>query len=199
MFEQILNSTSAVIYQKDLHGRYEFVNERWRHLFDIDPAEAQGKTDYDLFPSQMADAFRHNDRQVIENGQSLKIEEIAPHADGPHTYISVKFPVWDARGKIRGIAGISTDISEQLAAKEELKNSERLATIGKMITGLAHECRNALQRSQACLSMLKREIRTNAKATDYADRLQQAQDDLQHVFEELRGYASPLHLEKTSV
>lgn len=197
VFEQILNSTSAVIYQKDLQGRYEFVNERWRYLFDIDPAAARGKTDYELFPSRLAAAFRHNDDQVIENRQSIKLEEVAPHADGPHTYISVKFPVWDGSGKLRGIAGISTDITEQLAAKEELKNSERLATIGKMITGLAHECRNALQRSQACLSLLLREVRTNPKATDYANRVQQAQDHLQHVFEELRSYASPLHIEKT--
>jgi signal transduction histidine kinase len=109
----------------------------------------------------------------------------------------MKVPVWDARGRIRGVAGISTDISELLAAKEELKNSERLAAIGKMITGLAHECRNALQRSQACLSMLMREIRANPKATDYANRVQQAQDHLQHVFEELRSYASPLQLKRS--
>lgn len=197
VFEQILNGTSAVVYQKDIQGRYEFVNDRWRHLFNIDLAHAKGKTDYDLFPRSIAAEFRQNDDRVMETGQSIKIEETAPHSDGPHTYISVKFPIWDRGGNLHGIAGISTDISEQLAAKEELKNTERLATIGKMITGLAHECRNALQRSQACLSMLTREVTSNTKALDYAARLQQAQDDLQRAFEELRGYASPLHLEKT--
>jgi PAS domain S-box-containing protein len=135
--EQILNSTSAVIYEKDSQGRYEFVNNGWARLFDVDPEEIKGKTDYDVFPREMAAAFCRNDRRVIDSRQSLQIEEVAPHTDGPHTDVSVKVPVWDANGRIRGVAGISTDISEQLAATEELKNGERLAAIGKMVTGLA--------------------------------------------------------------
>jgi PAS domain S-box-containing protein len=193
--EQILDSSSAVIYQKNVEGRYEFANRRWGQLFDLQPRDVVGKTDYDLFPREMADAFCRNDQRVIARRQELQIQEVAPHADGPHTYISVKVPVWDTSGRIRGVAGISTDISEQLAAQEELQNSKRLAEIGKMITVLAHECRNSLQRGHACLSMLLREIQEMPKALDYANRLQQAQDDLQHVFDELRSYASRIRLE----
>jgi PAS domain S-box-containing protein len=119
-FHDILNNTSAVVYVKDLDFRYEFVNNRWTELFGMPAEEVVGKNDYDLFSEDLAGAFRHNDRRVLETGEGLQLQEIAPHSDGPHTYVSVKFPLRDADGRIRGLAGISTDISEQLAAQEEL-------------------------------------------------------------------------------
>jgi signal transduction histidine kinase len=65
-----------------------------------------------------------------------------------------------------------------------------------MITGLAHESRNALQRMQACLEMLALEIGDRPAAHDYVQRIQQAQDYLGQLYEEVRNYAKPIHLEK---
>lgn len=49
---------------------------------------------------------------------------------------------------------IQTDITELKAAQERALQAERLAAVGEMITGLAHESRNALQGSQGCLDRL---------------------------------------------
>ena len=66
-----------------------------------------------------------------------------------------------------------------------------------MVTGLAHESRNALQRSQACLEMLALAVRDRPEALDLINRIQKAQDHLHHLYEDVRGYAAPIKLDKT--
>jgi signal transduction histidine kinase len=64
-----------------------------------------------------------------------------------------------------------------------------------MVAGLAHESRNALHRSQVCLEMLSIEVEDRPEALNLIARIQMAQDDLYHLFEDVRSYAAPIHLE----
>ncbi len=111
--QSILDNATAVIYLKDTEGKYILVNRMYETLFHISKKEIVGKMDHDIFPKEMADTFRDNDKIVLAAQRPISLEEIAPHADGPHTYISVKFPMHDASGNIYGICGISTDITER--------------------------------------------------------------------------------------
>lgn len=88
------------------------------------------------------------------------------------------------------------DITEEAERHKNQLQSERLAAIGQMITGLAHESRNALQRIQACTEMLELELEDNKSAMSLIVRSQQAIDDLQMLYDEVRNYASPLSLSK---
>jgi PAS domain S-box-containing protein len=119
--QAILDHTSAVIYLKDLEGRYILVNRQHESIFHIPKENITNLTDYDMMPKTVADNVRANDRQVIERGMSVQFEEIVPHDDGPHTYISVKFPVYDSSGSAYGICGISADITDRIASENELK------------------------------------------------------------------------------
>lgn len=113
----LLDNTSSVIYAKDLDFRYLFINRQFETLFHVTRADSVGKTDFDVFPEELAEKFRANDRIVLESGESLQCEEVAPHDDGPHQYFSVKFPLRNELGSIYGIAGISTDVTDQLQAQ----------------------------------------------------------------------------------
>jgi sigma-B regulation protein RsbU (phosphoserine phosphatase) len=102
------------------------VNQEFSRLFNVPLAEAFGRTDFDIFPAAIAHAFQQNDRTVLESRTTLKVEEIAPHPDGPHSYLSVKFPLIDAAGEAYAVAGISTDITDRIWLKrtaEELKSA----------------------------------------------------------------------------
>ena len=87
----ILDNTTAVVYIKDVQGRFLFINRQFEKLFRLTRDAVKGKTDLDLWPKEMAEAFQANDRRVIESKTPIEFEEVAPHDDGPHTYISVKF------------------------------------------------------------------------------------------------------------
>ena len=122
--QAILDNTTAVVYLKDMQGRYLLINRQYETLFQVSKAEICNKTDYDLFPSEIADKFRANDVQVIESGAPLQIEETAPQKDGIHTYLSIKFPLTDSTGTTYAVCGISTDISDRKKTEEVLKRSE---------------------------------------------------------------------------
>lgn len=98
----------------------------------------------------------------------------------------------------RAVLAVGQDYTEQRDAQERLLRSERLAGIGQMITGIAHESRNALQRIQSCTEMLELEIENNAEAQRLVRRLQEAQDNLLRLFDEVRGYAAPIQLERST-
>jgi PAS domain S-box-containing protein len=93
------------------------------------------------------------------------------------------------------ILAIGQDITSLKQAQEKALQSERLAAIGQMMTGLAHESGNALARSQACLEMLTFESEDRPKSLNLISRIQAAQDHLKQLYDEVRNYAAPLKLE----
>ena len=122
----ILENSATVIFLKDLQGRYVLVNRRHEQIFGIARSDIVGRTDFNIFPSEVAERFRENDRKVIAAGGPLAIEESVSHGDGLHTYISTKFPFHGPDGELAGVWGIATDISDR---KQLEIGSSRLAAI----------------------------------------------------------------------
>jgi PAS domain S-box-containing protein len=123
--DAILDNTTAVIYVKDRAGRYTLVNRKFEELFNAQRGEVTGKTDHDVFPRYMADAFRANDRKVLKERAALELEETAPGQDGKtRTYMSIKFPLFDDDGEPYGVCGISTDITGRKKTEQQLRESK---------------------------------------------------------------------------
>jgi PAS domain S-box-containing protein len=94
------------------------------------------------------------------------------------------------------VLAVGQDITTLKQAQEQALQSERLASIGQMVAGLAHESRNALQLIQANLEMLALEVQDRPEALDLVAAIQTAEDRLHRLFEDIRGYAAPLTLER---
>jgi PAS domain S-box-containing protein len=90
---------------------------------------------------------------------------------------------------------VGHDITDLQASQERALRLERLAAIGQMAAGLAHESRNALQRGQACLERLRWALQGQPNALDLVARARAAQDDLVRLYEDVREYAAPIKLE----
>ncbi|WP_437852410.1 response regulator [Sorangium sp. So ce363] len=156
LLQAIIDNSTAVIYVKDLEGRFLMVNRRYEELFHVTARSIAGKTDYDLFPAERADAFRAFDKRVAAVGGPLEMEEIVPQDDGLHTYISIKCPLFDESGRSYAVCGISTDISDrkrteaeremllsrEQAARAELERTGRLKD--EFLALLSHELRTPL-------------------------------------------------------
>jgi PAS domain S-box-containing protein len=89
------------------------------------------------------------------------------------------------------------DITALHEAQERALQTERLAAIGQMIAGLAHESRNALQRSQSCISLLELRLHDQPESLNLLERLQKSQDDVSKLFEDVRSYAAPIRLQSS--
>lgn len=125
-FSGILDHSPAVVYLKDSAGHYLLTNRRHQALFNRGNADIVGKHDNDLFPAEIARQFIESDAKVWRENAPHDFEELAPHADGLHTYRSVKFPVCDEAGRMIALGGISTDISDLRAAHDALKGEQNL-------------------------------------------------------------------------
>ncbi|MEU4691617.1 PAS domain-containing protein [Actinoplanes sp. NPDC023714] len=121
----LIDHTSAVIYMRGADGRYLLVNREYERLFNLRREDIVGLTDHDLFPRDIADAFRQNDLEALAGGVPVQMEEEAPGEDGTSRwYITVKFPLIDENGHAYAVAGISTDITKRTLAEAALRDSE---------------------------------------------------------------------------
>ncbi len=108
---------------------------------------------------------------------------------------------WSARafprtgGKSSAVLLVGHDVTDMVKAQDQAVRTERLAAIGHMVAALAHESRNALQRGTACLQRLRWRLQERPEELDLVDRLQSAQDDLLQLYDDVRNYAAPLHLD----
>jgi PAS domain S-box-containing protein len=132
----VLDHSPAVIYLKDLQGRYLVVNRVWSKVTDVLESRAIGATDHEIFSPEIAAEFSSNDREVARAGKAIQSEEHLPQPDGTvDTYMSYKFPVADNSGKVFAIGGISSDITE-------IKQRERqFRVLVDTIPGTVYQCR----------------------------------------------------------
>jgi two-component system, LuxR family, sensor kinase FixL len=182
-------------------GTIQRVNPATTQLFGYQPEDLIGKNVNMLMPEpHRSEHDQHLDRYlktrkaaIIGIGRRV----LARRADGSlfpaHLAVS-EFSIdgeWMFNGVVR-------DLSELEQVQQQLVQSERLAAIGEMMTGLAHESRNALQRAQACLDMLSLDLAEMPEQLDLAKRAAGALLDLHRLYEEVRSYAAPIHLEVRS-
>ncbi len=111
VLDVILDNSLAVIYVKDLEGRYLITNKRHQELFQCGEKQMSENTPYDIYTPELASRLLDNDRQVAQSRQAIQIEETVQQAGQERTYISVKSPVVNDRNEVFAVAGISTDIT----------------------------------------------------------------------------------------
>jgi len=117
----ILKYTPDVVYIKDRRFRYVLINARFEELLEKTNDEVRGCSDYDLLPREVADQFSQHDRRVLAADRPLQVEEHLPHGEDLHTYLSVKFPIYDSKYQASGVCSISTDITAEKKARERLR------------------------------------------------------------------------------
>ena len=132
LMQALMNNLPDAIYFKDTESRFVRVS-RHVHLRGIASSEdAIGKTDFDFFAEDHARPAYEDEQRIIRTGEPLiQKEEKEVFPDGSTCWVlSTKVPIFDADGKVTGIAGMSRDITAQKRAEEALRESEyKLRTI----------------------------------------------------------------------
>ncbi len=118
----ILDSSSAIIYLYNLQDQFMFINRQFETAFQVSQEDILGKTPGEVFPGYDSPLIENNAR-VREEACPLQFTETLALPDGMHTYLSTKFPLFDAAGKIYGVGGISADITEREQMERELKET----------------------------------------------------------------------------
>lgn len=126
LLQALVDHSSAAIYLKDRAGRYLLVNRQHRELWPAMRDFRTGTTPFDWFPEETARSFLESDAVVFRTGETRTFEESLEIGGERRTYLSIKFPVFDASRTVTAVGGISADITDLERARRELADRERL-------------------------------------------------------------------------
>ncbi|MBN1102271.1 MAG: PAS domain-containing protein [Deltaproteobacteria bacterium] len=152
----ILKYTPAAVCIKDREARYTLVNSKFEQIFGVTNDSVVGKRDHEIFPRETAERIVTGDLKVIEKGASFQGEQRISQKDGIHTYLVIKFPLYNEKGLVHGLCQIATDITAIKKAEDQLRRlsasiissqeKERAAIarelhdeLGQMLTALRFE------------------------------------------------------------
>ncbi|WP_210397158.1 ATP-binding protein [Motiliproteus sediminis] len=152
----IMDNSPIAITLKDVDGQYLMANNRFLQIVGAEGVE--GQTDALLFGEVAAGQLRDNDRQVIDSACSREFEELIPHADGVHTFLSVKFPLFGEHDEVVAVGTLATDISARIQMEQELQMAyesleqrveERTAALSNTLVQMEREIDERISIQQA--------------------------------------------------
>ncbi len=120
----IVDYSPSALSLKTVDGRYVLANPNLQRIHHLSEAEIIGKTDFDLYPTEIARAFRENDEKVLRSATRQSVEELVPVDGRLRTYMSHMFPIVDEADVIRFICRISLDATDRVSAERNLVESE---------------------------------------------------------------------------
>ncbi len=119
--QSILDNSGLMVGLRDLHGRYQLVNREFAERMGHTSDEILGKTDADLFPQAIVTILRDHDRAVLEERAARNFEEMLPVTEGWRTYLTTKFPLYNAEGRLYAIGSIGKDITQRKLTEMQLQ------------------------------------------------------------------------------
>jgi PAS domain S-box-containing protein len=153
LLETVLDNSAANIYAKRRDGRYIYLNHEMEVTCNVTREQALGRTDLELFPRDMAEQNRTNDLAAMMTGKLREVEERVAGPSGERLFLAKKVPLISSNGKVEGMCGISTDITDlrrtELALREavitlEGERDNKLMNIEAVTASIAHEVRQPL-------------------------------------------------------
>lgn len=141
----LINSIPDLIFYKNGEGVYLGCNKAFEEFTGKSERDIINKTDLDLFPLDIADSFRKQDRLTLISGKSRRNDEWATYPDGRKVLLdTLKIPFTDQNNEILGIVGVSRDVTHKKKMEDELLKIEKLESVGVLAGGIAHDFNNIL-------------------------------------------------------
>jgi PAS domain S-box-containing protein len=189
LLADVIERVAHPVFVKDREFRFVLINRAFCDLLGRAHDELIGRTDYDFFPAAEADFFRSVDERVFRTGMPINIDEepITDAAGQTHRLQTTKIPLAGAAGDFTHLIGTITDVTQLKAVEEALRSAneeleraveersdalrdaqqallrkERLAVLGQLAGGLAHQIRNPLAAMATAAAILRKKLGTHA-------------------------------------
>jgi PAS domain S-box-containing protein len=181
LLDRVMDGCGAAVYAKDRQGRILAVNRYGASLFGRSPDALIGTTISEIFPEDVSSALAANNRKVLESGLPMEFEESIPREGGRRFFFSIEYPLFDDKGAVTGLCGVSTDITARKEAEAALASAKEAAEQAsqfkdQFLSTMSHELRTPLNAVIGFSELLseKRYGPLNNKQTDYVQLIHTA-------------------------
>jgi PAS domain S-box-containing protein len=196
ILQAVIEATPDAIFVKDLEGRYIVVNAAAARFLGRRPEDIIGKDDFELYPEDTARRFVADDQQVLAAGEPRSFEGVASSDTGTQAYLVTKGVYRGENGQIRGIFGISHDITDLRQANETLERTrealfraQKMEAVGQLTGGLAHDFNNVLAVILGNLELLRMHIKDDAYSRELIETVMRAATHAQDLTGNLLAFA----------
>lgn len=144
LLKTIMSVTPDFITLQDRNLVYTFAGKAFCDDLDLPEAAVVGKTDYHIFPEQIAAINTEEGREILASGRTLAKEICLRRSDEKRWFHVIKIPVYDQDGSIIGVLSTARDISMLKKIQEQLVQSQKMEDLGRLAGGVAHEINTPL-------------------------------------------------------
>ena len=184
--ESLLENANDVIYTLDRDQRFTYVNSK---------VENWGYRKEDLLgrPFLTLLAKRHRGRRLkdileLEVKQEYEVEVISQSGELRSVLVSVS-PLENERHSVIGVLGIARDITDRKLMEEQFRNTERLASVGKLAAGVAHEINNPLGGVLNCLYNIRKGTLPAERQEEYLTYMEDGLRRAQKIVRQLLDFS----------
>ena len=190
-FKKLLDNASDLIWAVDMEGRFIYINDNIKE-WGYDKTELIGQPLLSILNAQRIG--KRETRSSITGIHQTYEMEIVDKRGLAHKVVVKSSPL-EEDGAIVGVMGIIRDITEIGRLERKLKDEERLASLGRLATGIAHEIRNPLSSVKMNLTILKKRLSPKGVDVEHFDIAQEEVAHLETIVSELLDYAKPITLD----
>jgi PAS domain S-box-containing protein len=195
LLENVIDTMPDLIFLKDTEGRFVLDNRAHRRYLGVHPSETlDGRTAWDVYPRDIARQQAEADHYVLSTGAPIRHREepARPASPNIHWLATTRMPLRDGSGRIIGLVGVSTDITQRKADEEKLRRfAEQLersnAELQNFASVASHDLQEPLRKIQAFGDRLKTKCgeQLGEQGRDYLERMQNAAQRMQTLIQDL--------------
>ena len=202
MLNAVIENIPDTVFLKDAGDNFKYVliNKAGEKLTGHNRDEFIGHVDHELYPAEIATMRRNDDEKVANSGETIHVPSRAlPTDHGTRIIETTKLPLQlDGDGKTY-VLGIVRDLTDQRDLETQVREMQRLESVGRLTGGIAHDFNNLLAIIMGSVELIRQDLNDGSEPATIADEALEAVTRGADLVRRLLAFARKQHLEPTAV